>query len=181
LHALDGTGGNYWHVPAGAAGEERWGKERRSLELVMSADLIPIHSVSPSATSGIAHPRRNLKLSQMEEKAATGLVTGDLDAMRAYAQAQASAYSTGDGEARRRGLARAAAVQEAQMQVLSASLAAAVARRDERAVLLLDRTLTSATTRYRGLLEQLRVEFAPTRRVFALAKGTIAIAAEEHP
>jgi hypothetical protein len=145
----------------------------------MTADLIPIRTSPASTNTGLARPLAALSLSQMEEKAATGLVTGDVDAMRQYAQAQASAYASGDGDVRRRGLARAAAVQEAQMQVLSASLAAAVARRDERAVVLLDRTLTSATNRYRGLLEQLRIEFAVTRRIVAVANGTIAITAEE--
>lgn len=47
---------------------------------------------------------------------------------------------------------------------------------------MLDRMLTSATTRYQSLLAQLRTEFAASRKVAVVACGTVAVAvSEEQP
>jgi hypothetical protein len=100
--------------------------------------------------------------------------------MENYVAERASEYATGDPESRRRALSRAAAVQEAQLQELAALLASAIARRDP-AVPMLDRVLTAATNRYRSLMDQLRIESAPNRRLTVLAKGTVAITAEAAP
>jgi hypothetical protein len=143
------------------------------------ADIVPIHPAIPVLPGSPPRTLPALALWELERAAVTQLATGDVESVRQYVVNRASAYASGDADVRRRALSRAAAVQEAQMQELSALLARAVVQRDIQGVQLLDRTLTSATNRYRGLLEQLRVEFVATRRVAVVAKGTIAIAAEE--
>ena len=72
-----------------------------------------------------------------------------------------------------------AAVQDTLAQELSALLAAAIGRRDVEGAVLLDRALNSANIRYLRLLEALRVESAPTRRVVMKATGAISVVAEE--
>jgi hypothetical protein len=133
----------------------------------------------PPALSSTTTTSRPLGMSIFERRAVTGLVSSSGDEMERYVADRASAYASGSADVRRRALARAAAVQDVLLQELSALLSAAIARRDDRAVSLLDRTLNSATTRYRALLDQLRTECAPTRRIVMRATGDIAVAAEE--
>lgn len=118
--------------------------------------------------------------SGFEARAATELVSGPTEEVLAYARERASAYASGDPGARRRSLARAATVADLAMQEASALLTAAAARADERAVRILDRVVTGATSRYIALLEALRAESAPTRRITATANGTFTVSAEEH-
>jgi hypothetical protein len=127
-----------------------------------------------------AEPRRtgSLDLSFFERRAVTGLISENGEEMEEYVAERAAGYASGDGGVRRRSLARAAAVQEALVQELTALLSAVIARRDDRAAMLLDKALNSATNRYRVLLEQLRTESVPTRRVTVMAKGSVAISAE---
>lgn len=136
----------------------------------------PVPQPPTVASSGSSMP---LEMSFFERRAVTGLVSANGDEMERYVAVRASAYASGSADARRRALARAAAVQDVLVQELTALLSAAIARRDEPAVPLLDRSLNSATTRYRALLDQLRTECAPTRRVVMRATGDIAVAAEE--
>ncbi len=118
-----------------------------------------------------------MALSAAEKSSVVQLVRGGEEAVVEHVRQRATALSSGDGGVRRRSLARAAAVQEALVQELSALLGSAIARRDP-AVGMLDRALTSATARYRSLLDQLRSESAPGRRGMVMAKGTVAIAAQ---
>lgn len=69
-----------------------------------------------------------------------------------------------DGAVRKRSLAKMLAIQEALSAQLTALLAAAVARRDEAAVKLLDRALNGAVSRFRMLTEELRAEMSGGRR-----------------
>lgn len=124
-------------------------------------------------------PPDTLDLSYFERRAVAGLVSKNGDEMETYAAQAAAAYASGDAAVRHRALGRAAAVQEALVQETSALLSAAIARVDTRAVRLLDPVLTSATARLRGLLEQLRIESGRSRRIAVLAKGSVAITAEE--
>jgi hypothetical protein len=141
-----------------------------SLAIVRDAD----DSIAPAAP-----PAPKLGLHHFERRAVTGLVAGPGEDMVRYTADRAAVYATGDADVRRRALARAAAVQDALAQELTALLAAAVARRDTQGALLLDRAVNSANLRYLRLLEALRVESAPTRRVVMKATGAISVVAEE--
>jgi hypothetical protein len=143
-----------------------------------TANVVP--TPLPAARSPLARALNNPELSCLERRAVTGLVSANADEMENYVAERASEYATGDPESRRRALSRAAAVQEAQVQEIAALLASAIARRDP-AVPMLDRVLTAATNRYRCLMDQLRIESAPNRRLTVLAKGTVAITAEAAP
>lgn len=131
-------------------------------------------SIAPAA-----QPAPRPGLNDFERRAVTGLVTGPGEDMVRYTADRAAAYASGDADVRRRALARAAAVQDVLGQELTALLSAAVARRDAQGVALLDRALNSANLRHRRLLEALRAESAPTRRVVMKATGAISVMAEE--
>lgn len=120
-----------------------------------------------------------LGLSYFERRAVTGLVARPGEEMERETAVRAAGYATGDPDVRRRALARAAAVQDGLAQELTALLAAAVRRRDAEGAQLLDRTLNSANLRYLRLLDALRVESAPSRRVLMKATGAISVLAEE--
>jgi hypothetical protein len=146
--------------------------------VVKTADVIPLPVLTASPAAA-ARPLPKLGLSQLERIAVTGVATGDIDRDRAYAEERATAYATGDADVRRRALARAASVADIQMQQIAARLSAAVELSDERSARVLDKALTSATHRYLAIMSALRTEFAPTRRIVAVARGAIAITAEE--
>jgi hypothetical protein len=118
-------------------------------------------------------------LSQFERSAVAGLIAGPGEDMIRFTADRAAACATGDGDVRRRALARAAAVQDALAQELTALLSAAVGRRDTTGAALLDRALNSANVRYLRLLEALRIESVPARRVVVKATGAISLLAEE--
>ncbi len=101
--------------------------------------------------------------------------TADFVAQRAAALA-----ADQDGSVRRRSLAKMLAIQEALSAQLSCLLAAAVARRDEPVVKLLDRALTGATARLRMLTEELRAEMTGGRRALVRVGvvGTVSITGE---
>ena len=121
-----------------------------------------------------------LALSALERRAVTALVATENAAdLERYVSERASAYATGSSEVRRRALSRAAAVQDVLVQQLAALVAGATSMRDEKLIATLDRALNSATARYRSLLDQLRIESAGTRRIHVMAKGAVAISAEE--
>lgn len=131
------------------------------------------------AIAPAAPPPQRLALNQFERRAVTGLVEGPAEDMVRYTAERATAYGTGDADVRRRALARAAAVQDVLAQELTALLSAVLARRDTAAAAILDRALNSANARFLRLLEALRVESAPTRRVVMRATGAISVLAEE--
>lgn len=107
------------------------------------------------------------------------MTSGDAAPVLRHVEERSAALATGDSAVRRRCLAKASAMQETIAQQLSALLVTAVARRDENAVILLDRALNSAAVRYRQLMEQLRVESVAVRKVSVMAKGLVAISAED--
>lgn len=146
-------------------------------------DSAAITRLAPTAVQvqSSLRPMGKLVLTDPERRAVTAMTTGDAGHLVGHVEERAAMLATGDPDVRRRCLAKAAAVQEALAQQLSALLAASVARRDDRAVALLDRALTSATARYRSLMDQLRIESVASRRVSVLAKGLVAITAEEGP
>lgn len=145
-----------------------------------TADLVRLEP-GALAEAGARHAQRVLALSELERAAVTELATGEVDSVRQYVVNRATAYATGDPDVRRRALSRGAAVHETQMQEFAALLAAAIARRDFEAVQVLDRMLTSATGRFRALLDQLRIENGTRRRVVVAAKGTVAVTTEDVP
>lgn len=100
-------------------------------------------------------------------------------ALRQLAADRATAFATGDAVVRRRALSRAAAVQDVLVQQLSAHLTLTISQHRHDTARMLDRMLNSATARYRSLLDQLRCESFATRRAAILAKGSVAISAEE--
>jgi hypothetical protein len=126
-----------------------------------------------------APPSPLLGLHQFERRAVTGLVAGPAQDIARYTAERATAYASGDADVRRRALARAAAVQDVVAQELTALLSAALARRDTAGAAILDRALNSTNARFLRLLEALRIESAPTRRVVMKATGAIAVTAEE--
>jgi hypothetical protein len=146
--------------------------------VVKTVDVIPL-PVPTASLAPTARPLPRLALSRLEGVAVTGLATGDVDRERAYAEERATAYATGDADVRRRALARAASIADVQMQQLAARLSVAVDTSDERAVRILDKAVSNATHRYLAIMSALRTEFAPTRRIMAVARGAIAITAEE--
>lgn len=106
-----------------------------------------------------------LGLTAVERKAVQELVPGASRETAAFVAERAAALATDeDGSVRRRSLAKALALQEALSAQLTAVLAAAVSRRDEPAVKLVDRALTGATSRFRLLTEELRAEMTGGRR-----------------
>lgn len=107
----------------------------------------------------------------------TALVSGDPGELLEHVRERASAFAGGDQAVRRRALARAAAVQEAVMGEIGVLMTQAIARRDLEAARALDQLLTNAASRYRMLLDQLRVD--GSRRVTMLTKGPVAMCAEE--
>lgn len=131
------------------------------------------------AIAPAAPPSPRLALNQFERRAVTGLVAGPAEDMVRYTTDRAAAYATGDADVRRRALARAASVQDGLAQELTALLTAALARRDTAGAAILDRALNSANLRYLRLLEALRVESAPSRRVLMRASGAISVLTEE--
>lgn len=133
----------------------------------------------PDSLVGKTQTVRKVALTGAERAAATGLVSGE--AAFRHVQDRATAFATGDAAVRRRSLSRASAVQEQQVADLAALLASAISRRDLELAKTLDRALTSATHRYRALMEQLRIESGVSRRVTMLAQGPVAITAEAGP
>ena len=101
----------------------------------------------------------------MERRAVEELVTGANGETAAFVAERAAALDADpDGSVRRRSLAKMLAIQEALSAQLTCLLAAAVARRDDAAVKLLDRALSGATSRFRLLTEELRAEMTGGRR-----------------
>lgn len=128
---------------------------------------------NPDAVDESAHdgPRAlelreaQLGLTAVERRAVEELVTGASGETAAFVAQRAAALAGDESAAvRRRSLAKMLAVQEALSSQLTALLAAAVARRDEPAVKLLDRALTGAVSRFTKLTEELRAEQTGGRR-----------------
>lgn len=106
-----------------------------------------------------------LGLTAVERRAVEELVTGASGETAAFVAERAAAFATdADGAVRRRSLAKMLAVQEALSSQLTALLAAAVGRRDEPAVKLLDRALNGAVSRSTKLTEELRAEMIGGRQ-----------------
>lgn len=106
-----------------------------------------------------------LGLTAVERRAVEELVTGANGKTAAFVAQRAAALAGDESSAvRRRSLAKALALQESLSAQLTALLAAAVARRDEAAVKLLDRALTGAVNRFTKLTEELRAEMTGGRR-----------------
>ncbi|MBX7113462.1 MAG: hypothetical protein K1X64_03935 [Myxococcaceae bacterium] len=95
------------------------------------------------------------------------MVKGSAGEIADFVAVRAAALAAdADGAVLRRSLAKATAIQEALASQLSALLAAAVARRDDAAVKLLDRALTGAVSRFARLTEELRADAVGGRRAF---------------
>jgi len=109
-----------------------------------------------------AEPPR-LALSRAEQVAVTRLVADDDATITQHVSERATALAS-DGATRRRSLAKATAVAEAQLAQMTALLADALARRDENAVVLLDRALRGTTKRFCLLVEALRADVNGGRR-----------------
>jgi hypothetical protein len=106
-----------------------------------------------------------LGLTAVERRAVEELVTGSNGETAAFVAERAAALAADqDGSVRKRSLAKMVALHEAQGSQFAALLAAAVARRDEPAVKLLDRALNGAVSRFRMLTEELRAEMTGGRR-----------------
>jgi hypothetical protein len=140
----------------------------------------------PASLSVVAPPvaecraATKVALSAIEKAAATGLMEPrDADEIAAFVEERATAYASSDPEVRRRGISRALACCEQMMMQISALLARSTATRDS-AVPTLDKLLNSATHRFVALTEQHRLEsLGPRRKIAVLAKGTVAITAED--
>lgn len=134
-------------------------------------ERVPVLSAPP--------PAPGLAMSHFERAAVTGVVAGLKTEKLAevLAAARATAFA-GDGDSRRRALARAAAREDVYGQQVAALLAAAVGS-DNPAVAKLDKALTASTSRLLRILEQLRLESTSSRRVLVQACGAVTIAAEE--
>jgi hypothetical protein len=130
------------------------------MELVRNADQ-PEPRDQPSLKLSDAR----LGLTATERIAVERLVTGAPGMTADFVAQRAAALATdGDGSVRRRSLAKLLALQEVLSSQLTALLAAAVARRDDTAVKLLDRALTGAVNRFTKLTEELRAEQTGGRR-----------------
>lgn len=106
-----------------------------------------------------------LGLTAVERRAVEELVTGASGETAAFVASRAAALAGDESAAvRRRSLAKMLAVQEALSSQLTALLAAAVGRKDEPAVKLLDRALNGAVSRFTKLTEELRAEMTGGRR-----------------
>lgn len=77
---------------------------------------------------------------------------------RAAALAGDAADAAGGPAVRRRSLAKAVAIAEAQLSQLHLLLAVAVAKKDSAAVALVDRALTGAAKRFAILMDALRAD-----------------------
>lgn len=106
-----------------------------------------------------------LGLTAVERRAVEELVTGARGETADFVAQRAAALAADeDGSVRRRSLAKALTLQESLSAQLTCLLAAAVSRRDEPAVKLLDRALNGAVSRFRMLTEELRAEMTGGRR-----------------
>jgi len=129
----------------------------------MNATAITTTNITPLPVRSPSVSRERLALSAVEQAAVTRLVAGDSSVVVGRVSERAAALAS-DEDCRRRSIAKALAVAEAQLAQLSAALVDAVARRDERAVQMIDRVVTSATKRVTMLSDELRTDFAGGRR-----------------
>jgi hypothetical protein len=105
-----------------------------------------------------------LALSAVEELAVTELADDAANELLALVRRRATALAgdavdgTSGASVRRRSLAKAAAIAEAQLQQFEALLAGAVARKDSATLVLLDRAATGAAKRFALLMDALRAD-----------------------
>jgi hypothetical protein len=106
-----------------------------------------------------------LGLTAVERRAVEEMVKGSSGEIADFVAERAAALAADtEGAVRRRSLAKMLAIQEALSSQLTALLAAAVARRDDAAVKLLDRALTGAVARCTRLTDELRADAVGGRR-----------------
>ena len=132
-------------------------------ELVRNADGADQLERREPCTLSVREAR--LGLTSTERKAVEELLTGSRRETADFVAQRAAALATDEnGSVRRRSLAKMLAIQETLSSQLTYLLAAAVARRDDVAVKLLDRALNGAVSRFTKLTEELRAEMTGGRR-----------------
>ena len=129
----------------------------------LTSELVHLNPRQTSSTAPVAPRAAPLPiLTEPEELAVIGLVSHGADEAIAFVRQRAAALAgdtvTGTAGVRRRSLAKAAAIVEAQLSQLHALLATAIAKRDVGAVPLLDRAATGATKRFAILMDALRAD-----------------------
>ncbi|MFT3840778.1 MAG: hypothetical protein QM723_27555 [Myxococcaceae bacterium] len=134
------------------------------MELVRNPEIVePPEKDGPRA---LELREARLGLTAVERRAVEELLKGGTPGVNAdfVAERAGALAADPDGAVRRRSLAKMLAVQEALGSQLTCLLAAAVARRDDAAVKLLDRAVTGAVSRFSKLTEELRAEAVGGRR-----------------
>lgn len=130
----------------------------------MTGLVHPLSAAGSTTKLPATRPALLLALTETEELAVRGLVSGGGDEVVAFVQQRAAALAgdaadgPGGPAVRRRSLAKAVAIAEAQLSQLHALLAVAVAKKDVAAVAVVDRALTGAAKRFAILMDALRAD-----------------------